>query len=84
MCAEFERELERYEMANGAALPEPARLGIVLGMTTGKLHDHVVRNLGELSMYAQVRSTTLHYRKSKKLTTARATHGPQPLDVGAI
>ena len=56
-------------------------LGVLIGITTGILHYHLVLNIGELNMCVQVRNAILNYTKSKKLTTARPKDGVQPTRV---
>ncbi len=72
----FERELDKFERATGDTLPETAKIGIVVAVTTGKLHDHLVLNMGGLDTYYKVRSTIMNYIKSKPLVTTKLQNIP--------
>ena len=57
-------------------------MGILVAVTTGRLHEHLVFNMSELTTYDQVRTIILNYTKSKKLTKRQSD--PVPMEVDGI
>ena len=82
--SQFEVELSRYERATGDDLPESARIGILVAVTTGRLHEHLVLNMNAGTTYDQIRATILNYTKSRKLTIKGSRQDLVPMDVDAI
>ena len=79
-------ELTRYESVAGEPLPEQRKVGILVAATTGKLHDHLVLNMNDLTTYVQVNYIVVNYMRPEKLKyNSRSQPGDAvPMDVGSV
>ena len=73
--------------ATGDRLADTAKIGILVAVTTGRLHEHLVLNMDETTTYDQTRLKILDYVKSKRINKKGPNYphdGPAPMDIDAI
>ena len=53
--------------ATGDRLSDTAKIGLLVAITSGKLHEHLLLYVSEASTYEQIRYRILNYVKSKRI-----------------
>ena len=82
--SQFETELDRYEKATGDELPQTAKIGILVAVTTGRLHEHLVLNMGDYTTYDQIRTVILNYTRSRRITKKPNPNDPVPMEIDGL
>ena len=74
--------------ATGDRLSDTAKIGLLVAITSGKLHEHLLLYVSEASTYEQIRYRILNYVKSKRINQQFPEHstssGSVPMEVDAI